>query len=104
MLNETALKQGMAATLTAGAIEQLDTLRRAKALIGRRIILRRLLSDYVPGTPCLIMCVVDFGDGPLLWVTTDDARVDDVDQFTADELSDYFEFVADTTSESRHAI
>ena len=63
----------------------------AKFLIGRRLVLRRALRDYPAGTPCVVMCVVDFGDGPLVWVATDDVRVEDVDQFSVEELTQVFQ-------------
>lgn len=65
----------------------------ARAMIGRRLVLRRPLLEFETGTPCRVQCVVDFGDGLLLWVTTADERQADVDQIDADDLKTFFEVV-----------
>jgi len=66
------------------------SLDEARAWIGRQLILLRPLLDFAAGTPCAVMCVVDFGDGLLLWVRTDDQRLDDVDQFELADLEAHF--------------
>lgn len=66
------------------------SLDEARAWIGRRLVLRRPLLGFAPGTPCAVMCVVDFGDGLLLWVRTDDRRLEDVDQLALADLEAHF--------------
>lgn len=56
------------------------SLSDAKKWIGRRMVLNRAWLGFAPGTRCRVMCVVDFGDGLLLWFVTDDEHVHDVDQ------------------------
>ncbi len=58
--------------------------------IGCRLILHKALLTFKPGTRCVVMCVVDFGDGPLLWVVTDDEQQNEVDQLELSCISDYF--------------
>ena len=59
-------------------------------MIGRRLLLRRALLGFKPGTPCRVQCVVDFGDGLHLWITTADEEQVDVDQIDAEDLQRYF--------------
>lgn len=68
-----------------------NTYDEAQSWIGRRLILRRPLLEHMPGTPCIVMCVVDFGDGPLLWIVTDDKQAIEVDQFELSRVSYYFQ-------------
>ena len=65
-------------------------LEEARAWIGRRLVLRRPLLGFAAGTRCAVMCVVDFGDGLLLWVRTDDRRLEDVDQLALEDLEEHF--------------
>lgn len=67
------------------------SLEEARAWIGRRLVLRKPRLHFEPGTRCVVMCVVDFGDGLLLSVTTDGARAEEVDQLTVNELTAFFE-------------
>ena len=74
----------------APALEPMS-LEAARRWIGRRLVLVKPLLGFEAGTPCVVMCVVDFGDGLLLWVSTDDKRSLDVDQVSWKELEEYFE-------------
>ncbi len=75
-----------------------NTIRRANTVayeearlwIGRRLILRKPLLGFEPGKRCVVMCVVDFGDEPLLWIVTDDKHQIEVDQLELSCISDYF--------------
>jgi len=64
--------------------------RHARRWTGRRVVLRERWRDIEAGTPCRVMCVVDFGDGPLFWIKTDDSAQRDVDQVTRRELEIHF--------------
>lgn len=66
------------------------SLEDAKRWIGRRLVLRKPLLGFAAGTPCVVMCIVDFGDGPLLWITTDDERCADIDQIGLRDLQEHF--------------
>lgn len=63
----------------------------ARHWIGHRLILRKPLLEFEPGTLCIVMCVVDFGDGPLLWIVTDDKQHIEVDQLELSCVSNYFQ-------------
>lgn len=65
-------------------------LRHARAWIGRRIVLKSRWLDFEAGTPCRVMSLVDFGDGLLFWIKTDDPTGLDVDQVTRRELEQHF--------------
>lgn len=65
--------------------------RHARAWIGRRVILKDRWLDFEAGTPCRVMSVIDFGDGLMFWITTDDAPQLEVDQFTRRELEVHFD-------------
>lgn len=65
-------------------------LRHARAWIGRRLVLKSRWLDFEAGTPCRVMGLVDFGDGLLFWIKTDDPAGLDVDQVTRRELAQYF--------------
>ncbi len=67
------------------------TYEDARLWIGRRLVLRKPLLGFKPGMPCVVMCVVDFGDGPLLWIVTDDNQQVEVDQMEVSCISDYFQ-------------
>lgn len=64
--------------------------RHARLWVGRRLVLRNRWLDFEAGTPCRVMCGVDFGDGLLYWITTDDAAHREVDQVTRRELEKHF--------------
>jgi len=64
--------------------------RHARLWTGRRLLLRKPWLDIPSGTPCRVLCVVDFGDGPLFWIRTDDGAQRDVDQVTRRELETHF--------------
>lgn len=70
--------------------ENLVTYEKARLWIGRRLILRKPLLSYAPGMPCVVMCVVDFGDGPLLWIVSDDNQAVEVVQLELSSVSEYF--------------
>ena len=74
------------------AIRQVNTVayEEARLWIGRRLILRKPLLGFEPGKRCMVMCVVDFGDEPLLWIVTDDKQQIEVDQLELSCVSDYF--------------
>jgi len=63
----------------------------ARDWIDRRLILRKPLLDFEPGMECVVMCVVDFGEGPLLWIMTDDKYHTEVGQLELSCVSDYFQ-------------
>jgi hypothetical protein len=65
-------------------------LRHARAWIGRRLVLKSRWLDFEAGTPCRVMSLVDFGDGLLFWIKTDDPAGLDVDQVTRRELEQHF--------------
>lgn len=75
--------------------------RHARTWIGRRLQLRKPWLDFEAGTPCRVMCVVDFGDGPLFWIKTDNARQQDVDQITRSELETHFQVLTDSVVPER---
>lgn len=62
----------------------------AKNWIGRRMVLKSAWLGFAPGTRCRVMCVVDFGDGLLLWLVTDDEHVRDVDQLEISFIAKLF--------------
>lgn len=66
------------------------TYEAARFWIGRRLVLRKPLLEFEPGVLCVVMCVVDFGDGPLLWIVTGDKQHIEVDQLELSCVSDYF--------------
>lgn len=66
--------------VVASQTEFRTSLIEAKAWIGRQLVLRKPWLGYNAGTACKVMCVVDFGDGLLLWIITDDEYSKDVDQ------------------------
>ncbi len=72
------------------------SLEQARSWIGCRLILRKPLLDCKPGLACIVMCVVDFGEGCLLWISTDDNRATEVDQMEIGEVLEYFR-IAQTT-------
>jgi len=65
-------------------------LSEARRWIGRRLLLRDAFNGHPAGTRCVVMCVADFGEGLLLWVTTDDARLEEVDQVSLAEVHQRF--------------
>ena len=65
-------------------------LAQARRWIGRRLELRDAFNGHPAGTRCVVMCVADFGEGLLLWITTDDPRLDEVDQVSLAELHQRF--------------
>jgi len=73
------------------------SLHEAKKWIGRRLVLRKSLLGFQPGTLCIVMCVVDFGDGILLWIKTDDVSANDVEQMELKLVAEYFQPVLSTT-------
>jgi len=66
------------------------THEEARIWIGCQLILKKSLLGYEPGMVCTVMCVVDFGDGPLLWIVTDDKQSTEVDQIEVSCVADYF--------------
>ncbi|HSH42430.1 MAG TPA: hypothetical protein VK973_09950 [Arenicellales bacterium] len=66
-------------------------LRHARRWIGRRLVLRQRWLGFDAGTACVVTCVVDFGDGLLFWISTDEAEPRDIDQVTRRELETCFE-------------
>lgn len=66
------------------------SLAEAKAWIGRQLVLRKPWLGFSAGTPCKVMCVVDFGDGLLLWIVTDHAHSQDIDQLEISCVSELF--------------
>ena len=75
------------------------SLDEAKTWIGRRLTLRKPLLGFQPGTRCIVMCVVDFGDGILLWIKTDDVSANDVEQMELPLVSEYFRPVLEETQD-----
>lgn len=75
--------------------------RHARAWTGRRLLLSKPWLDFEAGTPCRVMCVVDFGDGPLFWIKTDDSAQRDVDQVTRRELETHFHVPGATNAPRR---
>ena len=69
------------------------SIEEARRWIGRRLVLRKPLLGFDAGTRCVVMCLVDFGDGLLLWVTTDDKHAADIDQISWQDLQEYFRWV-----------
>ena len=86
----------MQASLTSSSLrkthQQLDNvaLAEAKTWIGRVLLLKNNWLGFKPGMRCRVMCVVDFGDGLLLWVITDDEHSREVDQVEFSFLDDLF--------------
>ena len=66
------------------------SLAEAKTWIGRVLLLKKKWLEFKPGTRCRVMCVVDFGDGLLLWLVTDDEHSREVDQVELSVLHDIF--------------
>lgn len=66
------------------------TLEDVRPWIGRRLALKKPLGEFGPGASCIIMCAVDFGEGLLLWVKTEDTALRDVGQFELTAISEYF--------------
>ena len=66
-------------------------LAEARRWVGRRLRLRTAFNGHPAGSRCVVMCVADFGEGLLLWVTTDDARLDEVDQVSLAQLRQRFQ-------------
>ena len=67
------------------------SLEQARSWIGRRLVLRAPLLGFEPGLACIVMCVVDFGEGCLLWISTDDNRVREVAQIEPHRVLEYFQ-------------
>ncbi|HEX9583408.1 MAG TPA: hypothetical protein VGB36_02765 [Gammaproteobacteria bacterium] len=88
-------------SVTAASAE-LTTIEEARSWIGRRLILRKPLLGFDPGTHCVVMCVIDFGDELLLWITTDDKRAEEVDQMNPGDIRTFFQ-VLPAGSEQRPA-
>lgn len=65
-------------------------LPEAKSWIGRVLLLRKKWLGFKAGTRCRVMCVVDFGDGLLLWITTDDEHSQEIDQVEVSALDECF--------------
>lgn len=82
-------------TSNVGSITRVDkvSLEEARSWIGRRLVLQKSLLGFEAGTLCIVMCTVDFGDGLLLWIVTDDKQYLDVDQFDLPAISEYFELL-----------
>jgi hypothetical protein len=68
-------------------------IEEARRWIGRSLVLCKPLLGFDAGTRCVVMCLVDFGDGLLLWVTTDDKYAVDIDQVSLQDLQEYFRLV-----------
>ena len=66
------------------------SLKDAKEWIGRRLILLKPWLGFRPGTLCRVMCVVDFGDGLLLWIITDDEQCREIDQLDISSIPALF--------------
>lgn len=75
--------------------------RHARTWIGRRLQLRKPWLSFDTGTSCRVMCIVDFGDGPLFWIKTDNSDALDVDQFSRRELESHFTVVTDSAVPDR---
>lgn len=87
-LMSTAAFENMRSNTTFNSsIRNLDD---AREWIGRRLTLRKNLLAFKPGRRCIVMCVVDFGDGPLLWIVTDDKHAIEVDQMELSCVANYF--------------
>ena len=71
---------------------QLDTvsIEAARTWIGCSLTLKKPLLGFEAGTRCVVMCVVDFGDGFLLWICTNERHSRDIDQLDISEITDYF--------------
>lgn len=69
------------------------TIDEARRWVGRSLVLCKPLLGFDAGTRCVVMCLVDFGDGLLLWVTTDDKYAVDIDQVSWQDLQEYFRLV-----------
>lgn len=65
-------------------------LKEARSWIGKKLILAKPLAGFKPGLSCTVMCVVDFGDDLLLWITSDDKPYCDVDQLPLHDVLHYF--------------
>jgi len=66
------------------------SLADANKWIGQCLVLQRAWLGFAPGTRCRVMCVVDFGEGLLLWLVTDDEHVRDVDQLEMSIVAELF--------------
>ena len=93
MLSITSRTTNVNGTYRANTV----SFEEARKWIGRRLILKKPLLEFLPDTLCVVMCVVDFGDGPLLWIVTDDKLSIDVDQLELSTISDYFRLIQSET-------
>ena len=69
------------------------SLEEAKEWIGLRLILLKPWLGFRPGTLCRVMCLVDFGDGLLLWITTDDEQCREIDQLDISSIPPLFKIM-----------
>ncbi len=67
------------------------TLDQARSWIGCRLVLRKPYLGFTPGLTCIVSCVVDFGEGCLLWVSSYDDPSVDVDQLNLNKILEYFQ-------------
>ena len=79
--------------------ENNTSLEETKEWIGRRLILLKPWLGFRPGTLCKVMCLVDFGDGLLLWIITDDEQCRDIDQLEVSSISALFKTLNAADSE-----
>lgn len=82
---------------TMPCVAKAVSLTEAKKWIGRRMILRQSWLGFAKGTLCRVMCVVDFGDGLLLWFVTDDDHARDIDQLDMAAISTIFSELPEPT-------
>ena len=75
-----------------------DSLEHARSWIGRRVVLRAPLLGFEPGLACIVMCVVDFGEGFLLWISTDDNQTREVGQLEIQRVLQYFQLSPSTST------
>ena len=88
-----AIKYSVTATCQVSTV----SIDEARTWIGRRLVLRKTLLGFEPGTHGIVMCVVDFGDGLLLWIVTDDNRLIDIEQIALPLVSEYFRLIPPET-------
>ena len=79
------------------------TLEEVRPWVGRRLILKRSLENFSAGTQCIVMCSVDFGEGPLLWVKAEDEALTDVGQFELAMVREIFDVAPDGLDERGRA-
>lgn len=77
-----------------------ECVQDARGWIGRRLVLRQRLGGFEAGTPCVVMCAVDFGEGLLLWVKTRSGTLEDVGQFSPRDIKKRFHIHPPRLSES----